>query len=162
KAGRDDGSSGQLRTVRRNVLRVAVGIARQGDGLVSPGAWTVNLARRRPNEMAAVARTGLAGSYAAFSEWLTSHPLAEDRPFGASSVRYQVARYCDYLDANPWREGDPLRDPAARDGAVKAYGAYLQTFGTPAATIRLGLLSIGHFYRFLGLQATAGTPGSGA
>jgi len=144
------------------VLRVAVGIARQGDGLVSPGAWTVNLARRRPNEMAAVARTGLAGSYAAFSEWLTSHPLAEDRPFGASSVRYQVARYCDYLDANPWREGDPLRDPAARDGAVKAYGAYLQTFGTPAATIRLGLLSIGHFYRFLGLQATAGTPGSGA
>ena len=91
-------------------------------------------------------------SYAAFSLWLTSHPLAGDRPFGASSVRYQVARYCDYLDANPWPGADPLRDPAARDGAVKAYGTYLQTFDTPAATISLGLLSIGHFYRFLGLE----------
>jgi hypothetical protein len=96
----------------------------------------------------------VAGSYLAFSDWLMNHPLAEDRPFGASSVRYQVARYCDYLHANPWPDGDPLRDPRARDGAVRAYGTYLQTFDTPAATIRLGLLSIGHFYRFLGLDAT--------
>ncbi len=66
-------------------------------------------------------------------------------------MRYQVARYCDYLDANPWPGGDPLRDPAARDGAVKAYGTYLQTFDMPAALIRLGLLSIDHFYRFLDL-----------
>jgi hypothetical protein len=89
-----------------------------------------------------------------FSAWLASHPLAEDRPFGAASVRYQVARYCDYLDANPWPGGDPLRDPAARDGAVKAYGTYLRTFDAPAGMIHLALLSVGHFYRFLGLMPT--------
>jgi hypothetical protein len=111
----------------------------------------VSSARRQPNEVLAIARTGVALSYTAFSAWLTSHPLAEDRPFGASSVRYQVARYCDYLHVNPWPGGDPLRDPGARDGAIKAYGIYLQTFGTPADMIQVGLLSIGHFYRFLGL-----------
>lgn len=110
-------------------------------------------ARHRADELPRV-RTGAAGSYAAFSAWLTSHPLAEDKPFGFSSVRYQVARYCDYLHANPWPDGDPLRDPAARDGAVKAYGAYLQTFTTSAGMIRVVLLSVAHFYRFLGLQAT--------
>ena len=97
------------------------------------------------------------GSYAAFSAWLASHPLAGDRPFGASSVRYQVARYCDYLQVNPWPEGDPLRNPTARDGAVKAYGAYLQTFATSAGMIRVILLSVDHFYRFLELQATGAT-----
>lgn len=107
-------------------------------------------------------RTGVEGSYAAFSAWLTEHPLAEDRPFGASSVRYQVARYCDYLDANPWPGGDPLRDPAARDRAVKAYGTYLQTFDASAGAIRLVLLSVDHFYRFLGLQPTGATPRSGS
>jgi hypothetical protein len=75
-------------------------------------------------------------------------------------VRYQVARYCDYLDANPWPGGDPLRDPRARDGAVRAYGTYLQTFDAPAEMIRVVLLSVGHFYRFLGLRATGATPGS--
>lgn len=112
-------------------------------------------ARRRRDEAVPIGRTVAEGSYAAFSTWLTVHPLAEDRPFGASSVRYQVARYCDYLDASPWQNGDPLRDPAARDGAVEAYGTYLRTFDTPAGTIHLALLSIGHFYRFLGLQPTS-------
>ena len=105
-------------------------------------------ARRRRDEVVPIGRTGAVGSYAAFSTWLTEHPLAEDRPFGASSVRYQVARYCDYLDASPSQSGDPLRDPAARDDAVEAYGAYLRTFNTPAGTVHLALLSIGHFYRF--------------
>jgi hypothetical protein len=113
-------------------------------------------------EAVPIVRTGVEGSYAAFLEWLTEHPLAEDRPFGASSVRYQVARYCDYLEANPWPGGDPLRDPAARDGAVEAYGTYLQTFDVPAGAVRLVLLSVGHFYRFLGLWPTGATPGRGA
>jgi hypothetical protein len=99
------------------------------------------------------------GSYAAFSAWLTKHPLAHDRPFGALSVRYQVARYCDYLEANPWPAGDPLRDPEARDGAMNAYGAYLCTFHTSAETIRLARLSVEHFYLFLGLPA-ASSPGN--
>jgi hypothetical protein len=102
-------------------------------------------------------RSGVEGSYAAFLAWLSEHPLAEDRPCGAWSVRYQVARYCDYLDANPWLGGDPLRDPAARDGAVKAYGTYLQTFDVPAGVVRLVLLSVGHFYQFLGLPPTGAT-----
>lgn len=89
--------------------------------------------------------------YAAFSAWLTRHPLAEDRPFGASSVRYQVARYCDYLHANPWPQGDRLRDEAARDGALGAYRTYLRTFQTQPETIRLIGLSLDHFYLFLGL-----------
>ena len=94
-------------------------------------------------------------SFAAFATWLTKNPLAGDRVYGASSVRYQVARYCDYLHANPWTKGDPLREPAARDGAMRAYGIYLDTFDTPAAAIRLILLGLDHFYRFLDLGATA-------
>ncbi len=93
--------------------------------------------------------------YAAFLGWLSGHPLSEDRPFGAWSVRYQVARYCDYLEANPWPRGDPLRDPAARDGAVRAYLAYLRTFDIPAEAIRSIRLSLDHFDLFLGLPARA-------
>jgi hypothetical protein len=96
-------------------------------------------------------RSNVGQSFAAFATWLANNPLDGDRVYGASSVRYQVARYCDYLDANPWTNGDPLREPAARDGAMRAYGAYLDTFDTPTATIRLILLGVGHFYLFLGL-----------
>src|SRR5579863_6372156 len=152
---------GHLFAVRRYVLRFAGGIARHGGRVASPPAWSVSSARRQ-NQALPGARTGAAGSYTAFSAWLTSHPLAEDRPFGASSVRYQVARYCDYLHANPWLQGDPLHDPAARDGAVKAYGDYLQIFATSAEMIRAVLLSVAHFYRFLGLQATGATSDSGS
>ena len=139
-----------------------MGIARHGGRVASPRAWPVRSAHRRLDEALPSARTGVERSYAAFSAWLTEHPLAEDRPFGASSVRYQVARYCDYLDANPSPGGDPLRDPAARDVAVQAYGTYLQTFDAPAEVIRSVLVSVGHFYRFLGLQPTGATPGSGS
>ena len=111
--------------------------------------------------MKSMGRTGRKGSYAAFAAWLTKHPLAEDRPLGATSVRYQVARYCDYLDANPWPEGDPLRDPSARDGALRAYGSYLETFEVSAGMIQFVLLSVDHFYRFLGVQPTGATSGSG-
>jgi len=102
-------------------------------------------------ELRASARTG--ASYAAFSVWLTKHPLEEDRAYGALSVRYQVARYCDYLETNPWPAGDPLRDPVARDGAVNAYDAYLDLFHTPTATLRQIRRSVEHFYLFLGLPA---------
>jgi hypothetical protein len=90
----------------------------------------------------------------AFTKWLTNNPVAGDRQFGGSSVRYQVARYCDYLDANPWRGGDPLSDTNARDGAVSAYADYLETFNTPAAMIGLILTNLDHFYLFLGLGRT--------
>ncbi len=74
--------------------------------------------------------------------------------YGGSSVRYQVARYCEYLDANPWGGGDPLRDTSARDGAVSAYATYLAMFDTPAAMIGLILTNLDHFYLFLGLGRT--------
>ncbi len=104
--------------------------------------------------------TGDDRGYVAFSAWLTRHPLPEDRPFGASSVRYHVARYCDYLETNPWPQGDPLRDPAARDGALEAYDTYLRAFDAPAETIRLIGLSLYHFYLFLGLPPGAVPDGS--
>ena len=82
---------------------------------------------------------------------MVGHPLGEDRPFGARSVRYQVARYCDYLDANPWSGGDPLRDARAHHGAVKAYEGYLRAFDTSEDVIRFVALSLDHFHLFLGI-----------
>jgi hypothetical protein len=86
----------------------------------------------------------------AFSRWLSKNPLAGDDPFGKTGVRYQVARYCDFLEANPGRNGDPLKEARARDEAVTAYGLYLETFGHEGATERV-LANLDHFYVFLGL-----------
>ena len=66
-------------------------------------------------------------------------------------MRYQVARYCDYLGTNPWPFGDPLGDEGARDGAVNAYRDYLEIFNVPRATIDAILVSLDRFYVFLGL-----------
>lgn len=92
-------------------------------------------------------------SLSAFGTWLLKHPIDGDRVYGPSGVRYQVARYCEYLAANPWANGDPLRQKAARDGAIAAYRVYLETFGTPEDAIGLTLVSLDHFYAFLGLGA---------
>jgi hypothetical protein len=89
----------------------------------------------------------------AFGAWLLKNPIAGDQVYAQSGIRYQVARYCEYLAANPWTGGDPLRQKAARDGAIAAYRVYLETFGTPQATIDLILVSLDHFYVFLGLGA---------
>jgi hypothetical protein len=93
----------------------------------------------------------IAKSLSAFDAWLARNPVAGDRRYGGSSVQYHVARYCDYLDANPWPYGDPLTQASARDGAVKAYLAYLSTFGTPPATLPAIAASLDHFYGFLGV-----------
>ena len=92
----------------------------------------------------------LGSSRAAFDRWLAQNPLAGDRPYATSGARYQVARYCDYLGANPWLRGDPLRNAGARDGAVSAYRQYLEIF-PPEAAVASILDSIDHFYVFLGL-----------
>jgi hypothetical protein len=89
----------------------------------------------------------------AFGAWLIKNPIVGDQVYAQSGVRYQVARYCDYLAANPWAGGDPLRHKTARDGAIAAYRLYLETFGTPDATIHLTMVSLDHFYVFLGLGA---------
>ena len=96
-------------------------------------------------------RANVGASLAAFVTWLARNPIDGDHPYGASSVRYQVSRYCDYLHTNPWPGGDPLRDARARDGAAGAYSVYLDTFNSSPATIDLVLASLDHFYVFLGL-----------
>jgi hypothetical protein len=103
--------------------------------------------------MAVTLRANVAESLTAFAIWLLRNPVDGDRIYGGSSVRYQVARYCDYLATNPWPGGDPLREHSARDGAVHAYGVYLDTFDTPTAMIELILASLDRFYVFLGLGA---------
>jgi hypothetical protein len=99
-------------------------------------------------------RVAASDSLSAFTKWLRKNPVAGDRRYGGSSVQYQVARYCDYLDANPWYGGDPLGDSNARDGAVNAYAIYLEMFNTPPATIALIRTNLDHFYLFLGLGRT--------
>ena len=96
-------------------------------------------------------RTSIPASLTAFTRWLAAHPVVGDSPFSGSSVRYQVARYCDYLGSNPWPFADPLRDEAARDGAVSAYTDYLDTFNVRGATVAAVLVSLDRFYAFLGL-----------
>jgi hypothetical protein len=96
-------------------------------------------------------RTNIPTSLSAFTKWLANHPVAGDSTFSGSSVRYQVARYCDYLGANPWPFADPLANASARDGAVSAYREYLDTFNVPVATIAAVLVSLDRFYVFLGL-----------
>ena len=103
--------------------------------------------------MAMSLRVNVSESLSAFATWLSKYPVDGDPIYSGSSVRYQVARYCDYLAANPWPGGDPLRERNARDGAVGAYAAYLEMFNTPAATIAPILVSLDRFYVFLGLGA---------
>lgn len=106
-------------------------------------------------------RTPLNHSLSAFGKWLSSNPSVGDRSQGSLGVRYQVNRYCEYLQGNPWTSGDPLRDARARDGAVKAYKAYLELFNTPASVIAATLISLDHFYVFLGLGAANAAPDAG-
>jgi hypothetical protein len=96
-------------------------------------------------------RISIPASLSAFASWLVSHPVVGDPTYSGLSVRYQVARYCEYLDSNPRPGADPLGDKAARDGAVSAYRQYLETFGAPAAAIGGILLNLDRFYVFLGL-----------
>jgi hypothetical protein len=96
-------------------------------------------------------RTDIRGSLSAFTTWLALHRVDSDRRWSPAGVRYQVARYCDYLTANPWPGGDPLADGAARTGAVNAYLTYLDTFTASAPTIGPILESLDRFYDFLGL-----------
>jgi hypothetical protein len=96
-------------------------------------------------------RASIPERFSAFANWLAKHHVDGVEHYGSTSVRYQVARYCDYLHENPWSDGDPLKDVAARDGAVNAYRNYLEVFNTPAASIGSIMSSVDRFYVFLGL-----------
>ena len=47
-------------------------------------------------------RTSIPASLSAFVSWLVEHPVVGDQTYSGQSVRYQVARYCEYLHSNPW------------------------------------------------------------
>jgi hypothetical protein len=96
-------------------------------------------------------RVSIPASLSAFGSWLLDHPVVGDPTYSGQSVRYHVARYCEYLHCNPWPGADPLGNKAARDGAVTAYRQYLDMFATPAAANGGILLSLDRFYVFLGL-----------
>jgi len=98
---------------------------------------------------------GAIDALSSFTRWLARNPIDGDGLYGHLGVRYQVARYCEYLEANPWPSGDPLRDAQQRQPVVDAYAAYLGTFDTPAQTISLVRNSLDHFYLFLGTGAAA-------
>jgi hypothetical protein len=95
-------------------------------------------------------RISIPASLSAFANWLSAHPVVGDATYSGQSVRYQVARYCEFLHSNPWPSADPLGDKAARDGAVSAYREYLGAYA-PAEAIGGILLSLDRFYVFLGL-----------
>ena len=96
-------------------------------------------------------RTSIPASLSAFGSWLLEHPVVGDPTYSGQSVRYHVARYCEYLHSNPWPGADPLADKTARDGAVSAYRQYLAMFDAAAAASGGILLSLDRFYIFLGL-----------
>jgi hypothetical protein len=100
-------------------------------------------------------RATAADPLAAFTKWLAKNPVEGDRVYGPLSVRYQVARYCDYVETNHWAGGDPLREASQREVALNAYGAYLEMFNTPAETISLIRESLDRFYAFLGIRDVA-------
>jgi hypothetical protein len=99
-------------------------------------------------------RQGPLDSLWAFTKWLAAHPVAGDDIYSGSSVRYQVARYCEFLQSNPWSGGDPLREARERDRAMDAYRVYLETFNTSSEAIVRILESLDHFYVFLGLGSS--------
>ena len=98
-------------------------------------------------------RISIPASLSAFASWLVDHPVPGDRTYSPQSVRYQVARYCEYLHSNPWLGADPLGDEVARDGAVSAYRQYLATFDIEPTGMGGILVSLDRFYTFLGLGA---------
>ena len=104
-------------------------------------------------------RMNTADALSAFVSWLAEHPVPGDRAFSNLSVRYQVARYCEYLASNPVAGANPLTDGSARDSAIIAYRAYLRTFGASPAMVDLIMVSIGRFYAFLGLGAPPANDG---
>jgi hypothetical protein len=97
-------------------------------------------------------RISIPASLSAFGSWLLEHPVLGDPTYSGQSIRYHVARYCEYLHSNPWPGADPLASTAARDGAVGAYRQYLDMFDSAVAGGRGAvLLSLDRFYIFLGL-----------
>jgi site-specific recombinase XerD len=86
---------------------------------------------------------------AAYRQWLAQQPLSTHT---RRTYLTQVNRYCTYLSTLHWEYGHPLREPYARDYAVRDYKTVLKTVHhAKPSSINLALAAVDHFYRFLEL-----------
>jgi integrase/recombinase XerC len=88
-----------------------------------------------------------------YRDWLARQPLAIH---SRRTYATHVAQFLAYLGAMPAEYGDPLREPHARDYAVRDFKGHLKTVRRAKPTsVNLALAAIDHFYRFLGLDRPA-------
>jgi site-specific recombinase XerD len=86
----------------------------------------------------------------AYEVWLARQPLADNT---RRAYLLQVRQYAAYLATRVSPDGNPLRDPFARDYAVRDYKTYVKTEGkVRPSSVNLALAAIDHFYQFLGLD----------
>jgi len=86
----------------------------------------------------------------AYEVWLARQPLADNT---RRAYLLQVHQYSAYLATRVAPYGNPLRDPFARDYAVRDYKTYVKTEGkVRPSSVNVALAAIDHFYRFLGLD----------
>jgi integrase/recombinase XerC len=86
----------------------------------------------------------------AYEGWLARQPLADNT---RRAYLLQVRQYGAYLATRVAPYGNPLRDPFARDYAVRDYKTYVKTEGkVRPSSVNVALAAIDHFYQFLGLD----------
>jgi site-specific recombinase XerD len=86
----------------------------------------------------------------AYEAWLARQPFAENT---RRAYLLQVRQYGAFLATRASPDGNPLRDPFARDYMVRDYKVSLKTHGKAKPTsVNLALAAIDHFYLFLGLD----------
>lgn len=86
----------------------------------------------------------------AYEVWLARQPLADNT---RRAYLLQVRQYGAYLATRVAPYGNPLRDPFARDYAVRDYKTYVKTEGkVRPSSVNVALAAIDHFYQFLGLD----------
>ena len=85
---------------------------------------------------------------ASYTSWLARQPLARRT---RTTYQRRVSQFLAWLAACE-AQGDALRDPDARDYAVRDFKAHVKSERKAApASVNLSLAAIDHFYRFVGL-----------
>jgi len=90
-----------------------------------------------------------ADALAAYEQWLPSQPLSTHT---RRTYLTQVNHFCTYLSTLRWEYGHPLREPHARDYAVRDYKTVLKTVRhAKPSSVNLALAAVDHFYGLLEL-----------
>jgi integrase len=108
----------------------------------------------RPGKMATQIPAAYTAAYDAYAREL-SRPGG---PLDTDTVRAYLSRVRQFLAWLPGADasGDPLADPAARDGAARDYRSYLLTVAKrKASTVNAHLTAIDDFFRHRGLGPAA-------